>query len=132
MDEIFYAKCDRIIAEVIAKEMQIKSELIAMHARPFDYLSITEEIMGCAGIGIGHRYLIERDIEKFINRHVRGEKCCSEGLSGLLKRMDMDGDGMVDRSDVQGFLNGGGIRHDYSRKLLEVRSEANLKSDSCC
>lgn len=51
------------------------------------------------------RYLLEHDLLNFLKRFY-SKLSCSYPIESLLKRMDMNKDGMVDSTDLFEFING--------------------------
>ena len=52
------------------------------------------------------RYILEYDITRFTQKWLPYERMASRGVPGMLKRMDMNQDGMVDRDDLSQFIFG--------------------------
>ena len=55
------------------------------------------------------RYVLEYDITRFTQKWLPYQRIASHGLPGLLKRMDINQDGMVDRDDLYHFIFGQGF-----------------------
>jgi hypothetical protein len=62
------------------------------------------------------RYVLEYDITRFTQKWLPYQRMPSRGLPGMLKRMDINQDGMVDRDDLYHFIFGQefqGTHHSY-------------------
>ena len=84
--------------EIESLEM-IRSMRLDIGNRDIDSMLIVEEITGS-------RYVLEHDLTKFINRHLAYRDIPYNGVSGLLKKMDMDCDGLIDIQDLRCFIIG--------------------------
>jgi hypothetical protein len=55
------------------------------------------------------KYVLEYDITRFTQKWLPYRRMASRGVPGLVKRMDINQDGMVDRDDMYYFIFGQGF-----------------------
>ena len=55
------------------------------------------------------KYVLEYDITRFTQKWLPYRRMACRGVPGLLKRMDMNQDGIVDRDDLHHFIFGQGF-----------------------